>query len=62
MRNCFPTLRKSIKQAYLGSETFEQIVSHLQKVLELKTSEAPEEMQLNTVTKKATHQNPGKRK
>ena len=53
-----PHLKKSTNQAYLENGTHEQIVSHLEKVLELNSLEAPDKLQLNTVTQQATQQNP----
>ena len=43
-------LKKLINQAHLENGTYEQIVSHLERELELNGLEAPDEMQLNTVT------------
>ena len=45
-------LKKSIKQAYLENGTYEQIVTHLEKELELNSLEYPDETQTNTVTHK----------
>ena len=45
-----PHLKKSINQAHLENSTFEQIVSHLERELELNDLEAPAEMAINTVT------------
>ena len=42
--------------------TYEQIVSHLEKELELNGLEAPDEMQLNTVMQQDKQQNPEKPK
>ena len=44
-----PHLQKSINQAHLENGTYEQIVSHLERELELNGLEAPDEMQLNSV-------------
>ena len=52
-----PHLRKSINQAHLENGTFEQIVSHLEKELELNGLKAPDELQKNTVTQQVTQQN-----
>ena len=52
-----PHLKKSINQAHLENGTYEQIVSHLEKELELNGLEAPDEMQLNTVMQQDTQQN-----
>ena len=57
-----PHLKKSINQAQLENNTYEQIVSYLEKELELNGLEAPDELQKNTVTQQATQQNPGKPK
>ena len=43
-------LRKSINQAHLENGTYEQIVSHLERELELNGLEAPDETPTNTVT------------
>ena len=48
-----PHLKKSINQAHLENGTYEQIVSHLEKELELNGLEAPGEMPINTVTQQA---------
>ena len=52
-----PHLRKSINQAHLENGTYEQIVSHLERELELNGLEAPDEMPKNTVTQQAPQQN-----
>ena len=52
-----PHLRKSINQAHLENGTYEQIVSQLEMALELNGLEAPDELQMNTVTQQATQQN-----
>ena len=57
-----PHLRKSINQAHLENGTYEQIVSHLERKLELNGLEAPDEMQLNTVMEQDTQQNSEKPK
>ena len=49
-----PHLKKSINQAHLENGTYEQIVSHLERELELNGLEAPDEMQLNTVMQQDT--------
>ena len=54
-----PHLKKSINQAHLENGTYEQIVSHLEKELELNGLEAPDEIQLNTVIQQDTQQNSG---
>ena len=44
-----PHLKKSINQAHLENDTYEQIVTHhLERELELKSLEAPDELQMNT--------------
>ena len=52
-----PHLKKSINRAYLKNGTYEQIVSHLEKELELNGLEAPDEMPISTVTQQAPQQN-----
>ena len=47
-----PHLKKSINQAHLEDGTYEQIVAHLEKELELNSLEYPDETQMNTVTHK----------
>ena len=51
-----PQLKKSINQAHLEDGTYEQILSHLGRELELNGLEAPDEMQLYTVMQQDTHQ------
>ena len=55
--NMPPHLMKSIDQAQLESGTYESIVSLLENELELNGLEAPNEVQINTVTQQATQQN-----
>ena len=57
-----PHLKKSINQAHLENGTYEQIVSLLERDLELNGLEAPDEMQLNTVMQQDTQQNSEKPK
>ena len=57
-----PHLKKSIKQAHLENGTYEQIVSHLERELELNGLEAPDEMPINTVTQQAPQQSSNKPK
>ena len=45
-----PHLKKSINQAHLENGTFGQIVTHLERQLELNDLEAPDELQINTVS------------
>ena len=52
-----PHLKKSINQAHLENGTYEQIVSHLERELEINGLEAPDEMPINTVTQQAPQQN-----
>ena len=52
-----PHLKKSINQAHLENNTYEQIVSHLRKELEMNGLEAPNELQKNSLTQQATQQN-----
>ena len=52
-----PHLKKSINQAHLESGTYEQIVTHLEKELELNGFEAPDELQINTVCQQLTNAN-----
>ena len=47
-----PDLKKSISQAHMENGTYEQIVTHLERELELKSLEHPDETQINTVTHK----------
>ena len=53
-----PHLMKSINQAHLENGTYEQIVSHLEKELELNGLEASDELQIYTVTQQVSEQNP----
>ena len=54
-----PHLKKSINQAQLENGTYDQIVTNLERELELNSLEYPDETQMNTVTHKnkvkATH-------
>ena len=52
-----PHLKKSIGQAHLENGRYEQIVSHLERELELNGLEAPDEMPINTVTQEAPQEN-----
>ena len=52
-----PHLKKSINQAHLGNGTYEQIVSHSETELELNGLEAPDEVQINTVTQQTSKEN-----
>ena len=57
-----PHLEKSINQALLENGTYEQIMSHLERQLELNGLEYPDETQINTVTQQASEQNSEKSK
>ena len=57
-----PHMKKLIKQVHLKKSTHEQIVSYLERELELNGLEAPDEMQVSTVTQQATQKNPEKLK
>ena len=57
-----PHLKRSINQARLENGLCEQIVSHLEKELELNDLEAPDQLHGKTLTQQATQQNPGKPK
>ena len=57
-----PDLKKSINQAHLENDTNEQVVSHLERELELNELEAPDELQINTVTQQPTQQTSEKRR
>ena len=52
-----PHLKKSINQAHLENGTYEQIVSHLERELELNGLKAADEMPINTVMPQAPQQN-----
>ena len=52
-----PHLKKPINRTHLENGTYEQIVSHLETELKLNGLEAPDEMQINTVTQQASQQN-----
>ena len=47
-----PHLKKSLYQAHLENGTYEQIVTHLERELELNSLEYPDDTQMNTVTHK----------
>ena len=55
-----PHLKESINQSHLEIGTYEQIVPHLERELELNGLEAPDEMPINTVTQQAPQQNSNK--
>ena len=52
-----PDPKKSINQAHLENGTYEQIVTHLERELELIGLEAPDELQINTVSQQFTNAN-----
>ena len=52
-----PHLKKSMNQAHLENGTYEQIVTHLERELELNGLEAPDEHQMNTVSHNTVHAN-----
>ena len=45
-----PHLKKSMNQAHLENGTFEKVKTHLERELELNGLEAPDELQINTVS------------
>ena len=57
-----PPLKKSINHAYSENGTYEQIVTHLERVLELNGLEAPDELQINTVSHNTVNANPDRPK
>ena len=50
-------LKKSTNQAHLENGTYEQIVTHLERELELNGLEAPVELQINNVSHQTTNTN-----
>ena len=52
-----PHLKKSINQAHLENGTYEQIVTHLERELELNGLEAPDELPINIVNQQPTNTN-----
>ena len=52
-----PHLKKSINQAHLENGTYEQIVTHLERELELNGLEAPDELPINKVSQQPTNTN-----
>ena len=52
-----PHLKKSINQAHLKNGTYEQIVRHLERELELNGLEAPDELPINNVSQQPTNTN-----
>ena len=57
-----PHLKKSINQAHLENGTYEQIVTHLEKELELMCLEAPDELQINTLSHNTVNANANRTK
>ena len=55
-------LKKSINQAHLENGTYEHIVTHLEKELELNGLEAPDELQIKTVSHNTVNANADKTK
>ena len=52
-----PPLKKSINWAHLENGTYEQIVTHLERELELNGLEAPDELPINNVSQQPTNNN-----
>ena len=52
-----PHLKKSINQAHLENAAYEQIVTHLERELELNGLEAPDKLQMNTVSHNTANTN-----
>ena len=52
-----PHLKKSINQAHLENGTYEQIVTHLERELELNGLEAHDELPINNVSQQPTNTN-----
>ena len=52
-----PILTESINQAHLVNGTYEQIVTHLERELELNGLEAPDELPINNVSQQPTNTN-----
>ena len=52
-----PHLKKSINQAHLENGTYKQIVTQLETELELNGLEAPDELQINTVSQNTVNAN-----
>ena len=51
-----PHLKKSINRAHLENGTYEQIVTHLERELELNSLDYPDETQMNTLTHKQKYE------
>ena len=52
-----PHLKKSVNEAHLENNTFEQIVTHFERELELNGLEAPDELQTISLNQQATNTN-----
>ena len=52
-----PYLKKSKNQAHLENGTYEQIVTHLERDLDLNGLEAPDELPINNVSLQPTNTN-----
>ena len=52
-----PHLKRSINQAHFENGTYEQIVTHLEKELELNGFEAPDKLHINTVSHNSANTN-----
>ena len=52
-----PHLKKTINQAHLENDTYEQMVTNLETELELEGLEAPDELQINIVNHNTVHAN-----
>ena len=52
-----PHLNKSINQAHLENGTYEQIVTHMERELELNGLEDPDELPINNVSQQPTNTN-----
>ena len=52
-----PRLKRSINQAHLENGTYELIVTHLERDLELNSLEAPDELPINNVSQQPTNTN-----
>ena len=57
-----PHLEESINQVQLEKGTYEQMVIHLEKEIELKCLEAPDELQINQVSHKTSNKTAGRPK
>ena len=56
MPKCPHHLKSSINQAHLENGTYEQIVLHFEKEFKFNGLEAPDELQINTLTQQTIHQ------